>query len=695
MPSLRTVLVATLIALAWATAWVLSTTAGARWLLDRLGEVEPRFEAQVASGTLWSGMTLRDLSWDDRWGRVGLDRLRIDWQPACLRQWTLCIDDLTGRGLVIDAGAGAFRAAALNADGRWPLSERGRFQLAIDGIRWRDQSLGEQPVRLQLTTSALQSRPRSATLRLDLPTLPLAALESWLPDGVRLPGRVSGSGRVDWRSGQPPRARLTLVSRASRVVLPMDTEDPLALEYQRAVIDADLRPQQVDLRFGMASPDLGRGGFALRVDPTRSPRPLDGEVWLDGLPAAPLAGALPGLRRSQGRIKVAGRVSGNLSRPRFAGDVAWADGLLLPRALARPLRDFRLRLSIDGPRAEIAGGFRAGEGEAVLSGRVQRQTQGLAGRVRLTGEDLAIDTGPTARVTLAPDLTVTLASGEARLDGVVDVQGGAVSLPSSASDAVRVSADAVRVDTPAPNRHDPDGGLPLALSTDVRLNLGEGLRFRGRGLTGELAGSLRLRQQGLDEPRADGVVRLVSGHLEAYGQRLEVRRGRLIFAGSPRRPRLDIEAVRASPRRLAGLRVTGPADDPVLTLFSRPPMEQSRILAYLMTGAPPGSGRPDETALISQAAVSLGVFGGDQIGGALAEEIGISDFRLQATGQGETAQVAVSGYLAPNLLIRYGVGVFTPQNTLSLRYYLTEQLYLEAVSGAESALDLFYAFDYD
>ena len=110
---------------------------------------------------------------------------------------------------------------------------------------------------------------------------------------------------------------------------------------------------------------------------------------------------------------------------------------------------------------------------------------------------------------------------------------------------------------------------------------------------------------------------------------------------------------------------------------------------------PPGRGPLSGEALLSRAALSLGVFGGGRLGSAIAEELGIEDFQLEATGQGDEAQVAVSGYLAPNLMVRYGVGVFQPQNTLSLRYYLTEQLYLEAVSGAENALDLFYSFNYD
>ena len=47
-----------------------------------------------------------------------------------------------------------------------------------------------------------------------------------------------------------------------------------------------------------------------------------------------------------------------------------------------------------------------------------------------------------------------------------------------------------------------------------------------------------------------------------------------------------------------------------------------------------------------------------------------------------------------SLLLKYGVGVLTPENTLTLRYNLTEKFYVEAAQSVESALDFFYTFDF-
>ena len=60
----------------------------------------------------------------------------------------------------------------------------------------------------------------------------------------------------------------------------------------------------------------------------------------------------------------------------------------------------------------------------------------------------------------------------------------------------------------------------------------------------------------------------------------------------------------------------------------------------------------------------------------------------------EGTQVVVSGTIAPNLRVSYGVGVFSPVNTLTLRYQLTSRLALSAMRSLENALDLFYTFEF-
>ena len=44
--------------------------------------------------------------------------------------------------------------------------------------------------------------------------------------------------------------------------------------------------------------------------------------------------------------------------------------------------------------------------------------------------------------------------------------------------------------------------------------------------------------------------------------------------------------------------------------------------------------------------------------------------------------------------MRYGVGVLTPDTVLTLRYDLTERLYVEVAEGVQNALDFFYSISF-
>lgn len=115
---------------------------------------------------------------------------------------------------------------------------------------------------------------------------------------------------------------------------------------------------------------------------------------------------------------------------------------------------------------------------------------------------------------------------------------------------------------------------------------------------------------------------------------------------------------------------------------------------YLLTGNAPGSGVGDEQALANRALLGLGLYGGTPLAEQMAETFGVEEFDVTTSGQGDSTAVNLSGYLSPRLFVQYGIGVFSPVNTLTLRYQLRPRLFLEAVNGIENILDLLYTFEF-
>jgi translocation and assembly module TamB len=216
------------------------------------------------------------------------------------------------------------------------------------------------------------------------------------------------------------------------------------------------------------------------------------------------------------------------------------------------------------------------------------------------------------------------------------------------------------------------------------------------GLTTDLQGELRL-QNNKSEIFGSGEVQLVNGRYRAYGQNLIIREGDILFTSSLDRPFLNIEAVRdpdlTSDSVVAGLRVEGAAQNPSVSVFSEPVMEQQQILSYMLTGRGMGQSSGDsQDTILTNALLSLGLGQSENLISKVGNKLGFEDVNLDTLGQGDGTQLSLSGTIAPGVQLRYGVGVFDSISEVAIRYELIPRLYIEAVSGVSNAIDIYYQF---
>lgn len=192
----------------------------------------------------------------------------------------------------------------------------------------------------------------------------------------------------------------------------------------------------------------------------------------------------------------------------------------------------------------------------------------------------------------------------------------------------------------------------MAVAMDIDVEVGrEKLSFSGFGLTANLLGHVHIG----DNMDTRGELSLADGRYRAYGQRLTIRRARLLFAGPIDQPYLDIEAIRQVDDVIAGIRLSGSAEQPTTQVFSEPAMSQEQALSYLILGRPLGNTGEDNN-MLAQAALGLGLAGSAGITGSLASGLGIEDFQLDTEGSGNSTSVVASGNLTERLSLRYGVG---------------------------------------
>lgn len=505
---------------------------------------------------------------------------------------------------------------------------------------------------------------------------PASALAPLFPETFRWQSTIDADIAVTLTDAGPDGTIRIDAGAGEFGVLVLDDWQPIT--HDQLVVEANLKPDEANVSLDFSGPELGQFDLDLAVDPLASDRTVDGEFRLQALNLAFLS-AFTGIEDIQGRVNGSGRLSGPLMKPDVTGELVLSEGRVFDPGLPLPLEELLVVLEFRGQSADISGRWKSNDrSKGQVSGSLEwAQSPQVA--INLKGERLPVTLEPYARLEVGPDLDIAFKSGELSVSGRVEVPRGEIEVQSVPPSAVSVSEDEVIVGV---EREEP---AIRSMLMDVTVVVGEDeVSFAAFGVTGNLEGTLRIGNN-MD---TRGALQLVNGRYEAFGQELDLRRARILFVGALTRPYLDIEAVREVDTVVAGIRLSGPVDEPETEVFSEPSMPQSDALSYVILGRPP-RGQGDEGQM-SRAALSLGLTQASKITQGIGNELGIRNLTLEAEGSGEQASVVASGYITDELSLRYGVGIFEPITTVALRYDLGRYFYLEAASGLAASLDIFY-----
>ncbi|MEO3726001.1 translocation/assembly module TamB domain-containing protein [Pseudomonas syringae] len=520
-------------------------------------------------------------------------------------------------------------------------------------------------------------------LRYHLKQFPIESLAQWLPKDFAWQGKLNADLQLDLPASGP-NGQISV--DASGGTLRMKEKDQwLDFPYQTLKLTSKLTPKRIDTDLNFVGGKLGELMVQAQLNPLPKNKPLSGSFRLSGLDLSVARPFVPMVEKLTGRLNGSGTISGGLLAPLVNGTVQLSDGEVSGPELPIELQALQLQAVIAGEAVQLNGGWKSGKsGQGSLSGNIA-WGQALVVDLALKGTQLPVTVEPYAKLEVAPDLKISMAGDELAIAGKVLVPKGEITVRELPPSTVKVSDDTIIV-----GAQTEEGKPPLAMKMDIDVVVGEDkLSFAGFGLTANLQGHVHIG----DNMDTRGELWLNDGKYRAYGQRLTVRRARLLFAGPIDQPYLDIEAIRQTDDVIAGIRLSGSAEQPTTQIFSEPAMSQEQALSYLVLGRPLSTTGEDNN-MLAQAALGLGLMGSSGVTSSLASDLGIQDFQLDTQGSGNTTSVVASGNISEKLSLRYGVGVFEPANTIALRYKLSKKVYLEAASGVASSLDIFYKRDF-
>ena len=585
----------------------------------------------------------------------------------------------------------------------------GRVQLLSTALNWREARwqaalAGPADTQTSVTTSRAPSPgPGRLSVLAELERFDVAAMLARAQPTMGWGGQLTLGGHIEIRSAERFDADVVLERLSGDLSLTDDLGSTQVLGVTELRLALTAHDGLWQFAQGLAGVSLGEmaGAQVLRTSADRRWPPADASlqgvlesrvsnlgVWGSWVP--------PGWRLA-GKLQTSASFGGTLGAPELRGEVV-GSGLGVRNLLQGVnLTDGELALTLAGASARIERlVFKGGDGQLRLSGSAtlgaapSASLQLAAERFRLLGR---ID----RRLVTSGQAELRLDAQRLRLDGSFSVDEGLLELgqgeaPTLDKD-VQVRRGAASASAPVDRSASPLPP-PALRQTQValKINLGQKLRLRGHGVDTGLRGDL-LVSSPEGKLALRGQVRAEGGTVAAYGQKLEIDRGTVNFAGALDNPQLDVLALRPNLDQRVGVSVTGPAQNPRIRLYSEPDLADYDKLSWLMLGrAPDGLGRSD-TALLQRAALALLADKGQNPTQTLLEGLGLTDFSFrQGDGDNRETIVSLGKQLSKRWYLGYERSVNATTGTWQLIYRIAQRFTLRAQSGSENALDLIWSW---
>lgn len=604
------------------------------------------------------------------------------------------IDLAAQGGLKEQVWAGELQRLTLQAPGlgEWRLRAPAALRLAAAAASTGPLCLAQSGA--ELCTRGGWDKAAGLDLSGTLRGFDLAGLAPYLPGEAVVEGRLTGEFSV---SGVPVKPTVLFDLRPGNGHIRLeDAAQPFDLAFRNARIKGQFADDRGSAELGLELGPNGRATGKLTLGPGASDqRRLGGEIRADFPDLSLVAGFVPALDEVQGRLLVEATLAGTLAKPQVIGGLRVSDARARVPAAGILLDAVELALQGDGQTPlRLTGQAKSGEGRVDLSGSVDlAASPGPALDLNISGKNFEAARLPEATVLVSPELQLK-GSGPYQLSGKLRIPTARIELKELPSGTVAVSDDEIVV-----------GAEPVApraaaepkVTARVRVELGDAVSFKGFGLDTRLVGAMDavVDRRGTT---VDGKIELRDGRYKAYGQDLTVERGRLLFAGPPGNPDVDLRAMRLSrdEQVKAYLAMSGPLSKPRPRVYSEPALPEAEALAYLLTGRGLDQAGQQEGVDIAGAALSLGLSRGEPLLQKLSDRLGLDDLRVESGANGiADSSLLLGKYLNPDLYLGYTQGLFNPEGAVLLRLRLSRRLEVESRSGTEQSVDLFYRLEHN
>lgn len=543
-----------------------------------------------------------------------------------------------------------------------------------------------------------QINPGSFSSRFKIDNLNLNVVSKLLPEGFDLTGTLDGRGSYRYADGY------SFIESDMTASSGIFKHDSLVLPYENAKLELSTNQHSIDSHFDLNfAKRLGSLKLNASISDYLSSRKLSGDIDLRDFNLILLSNVNSSVNSVLGKANIKGNLGGTLEHPMLFGNAKVA-GEINPTVNIGYIDKFELNLNANGDNGSVDGVVSLNQSNAYIKGDLNWKDK-LSGQLNLNAESLPVFlmgkgeayTDITAKATFGDNIA---------FNGDVFVKSARIKFKDLETKSVSPSSDVIFVNEKSnlyteAKKSQINSAASVDDEISINVKLSDNIKVDALGVKGRLEGGVSINKEaGKRKLRSSGKISLVNGRADLYGHKFVVNKADSVFKDDIDNPLLYAEVV-CDPSYvendvLAGVKITGRAKDPAITLFSNPAMSQNEILSYILYGhglEKTSDTNADRSSTQFLTSIGLGTTSG--LLNSIVGVFGMDGVQIGSSGTGNDSQVELQTYITSKIRLSYGYGIFNSVQEFKLRYEIMNRLYAEIASSVGDSIDLIYSFESD
>ncbi|VFP78597.1 Translocation and assembly module subunit TamB [Candidatus Erwinia haradaeae] len=536
---------------------------------------------------------------------------------------------------------------------------------------------------------------QSVSINTDINHFNLSILNVFIDRKRELRGELNGSASLSWNINTGfPEGKVFLQGKKIQIDYKTHIENsPIILDT--VTLNTQLKNNYMHIQWLIQFANNEQIKGNIQISNLDKDRKLSGTLDTDQISIKILNPILNIDEQISGILNMHLHLRGNLDSPEIFGDLKIKNMILDSQDMPIQIQTSNMEVLFNGNKSAIKGIIQTKKGDLIMHGySTWNNLNNWYINIKIKGKNIRVTMPSILYMDISPELVLERTRNLIILTGHINIPKAHFLIQDKPKDSINASPDEILLDKnfqPLTSQ-----SISMPITSNINIHFGKNVTLSTYGLQAAINGDLKILKD-KHNTNLTGQINIPSGRFYAYTQDLNIRKGELKFSKFLDQPYLYIEAIR-NPKKtkdniIAGVRVTGLANDPKIEVFSEPKHTQEETLSYLLHGQKLSAINHRNYSLTS-ILVDLGLAQSEKIIDQIGRSLRLSNLALDTIGVGSQQKIEVSANVLPNLQIKYGIGVFDPLSIFTVRYQLMPTFYIEAMASIDQEMDMLYQFNF-